>query len=508
MRRLLVLPALPIFASVLLAAPVGMEPAPAHAPLPPEEAMCYAAEVVRLADQVARGYVRPVARRGLLLAAVSALYDEVRRPVPEGLATDIDRAFEGVKDPPQDIEPVALDPGTQSLIAGLRQAIGAAPSLRRGNDIRISAQAMAATLDPYCMLIDSDELRKGSGEDLNHGVGIDLVPNAGLGPIVVKTVVPGGSAQREGLRPGDQITHVNGESVEGQDSAGVLHDIDGPQERVDAKAVTITFTRAEQAARKVQLTSRQFKPELVLGTRRNNDESWDYYLDPREKIAHVRIGSLEYGVAADLERVLTGLKSDGMKALILDLRWSPGGYLNEAILLARLFLKEGTIATVRSRKKAEDPYRAQGDDRFVDFPLVVLVNGETSGGAELIAAALQDNKRGVVVGQRTFGKASVQSIEPVGVANTGLKLTSGNFIRPSGKALHRFPDSKLTDDWGVRPLARHQLPLTSDLSKQMRDWWTLHNLRPAGSRESVPIDDPENDPQRETALRVARELVK
>jgi carboxyl-terminal processing protease len=170
--------------------------------------------------------------------------------------------------------------------------------------------------------------------------------------------------------------------------------------------------------------------------------------------------------------------------------------------VARLFLKEGPIAKVQSRL-ADDctPYSAQTDGPFIDFPLAVLVNGETSGGSELIVAALQDNKRALVVGQRTFGKASVQTLLAVGIPDTGLKLTSGSFVRPSGKALHRFPESKLSDDWGVRPDEKYAVPLTPDLSRQLRVWHTLQTLRPASSNEVLPLDDPETDVQQHAALR-------
>src|SRR5262249_39694341 len=152
-----------------------------------------------------------------------------------------------------------------------------------------------------------------------------------------------------------------------------------------------------------------------------------------------------------LRNVLEGLRDQKLRGLVLDLRWCPGGYLNESIEVADLFLGNGVIATERSRGREDTVYRSAADGKFRDFALVVLVNGDTLGGAELIAAALQDHKRGVVLGQRTRGKGSVQVPLPVGVEGVGLKLTRGAFIRPSGKNLHRFPDSAPTDDWGVIP---------------------------------------------------------
>src|SRR5262249_14493934 len=143
---------------------------------------------------------------------------------------------------------------------------------------------------------------------------------------------------------------------------------------------------------------------------------------------------------------------------------------------------------------------------FRGCPVVVLVNGETSGGAELIAAALQDHKRACVVGQRTLGKASVQTPLAVGVEGTGFKLTSGTFVRPAGKNLHRFPDSKAEDFWGVLP--DEDARLSPELGKRLKGWWTLMSLRPGRSRERLALDDPRADPQPQLALAALRRRVK
>src|SRR5262249_30538915 len=141
---------------------------------------------------------------------------------------------------------------------------------------------------------------------------------------------------------------------------------------------------------------------------REEGHRWNYWVDPKQKLAHVRITVLAKGTSDELLEVLSRLKDDGMRGLVLDLRWTPGGYLDEATAIPALFLGDVPVATVRSRKEEPETYRGSAACRFPDLPLVVLVNGETSGGAELIAAAMQDHKRAKVVGQRTLGKGSVQ----------------------------------------------------------------------------------------------------
>src|SRR5262249_29761398 len=139
------------------------------------------------------------------------------------------------------------------------------------------------------------------------------------------------------------------------------------------------------------------------------------------------------------------------------------------------------------------------------LPMMVLVNGDTSGGGELIAAALQDNERARIAGQRTRGKGSIQKMFPLPAHGATLKLTSSILIRPNGKKLHRFTDSKPRDDWGVRPSEGLDFRVSPAMSRQVREWWQAQTLRPGASRERLPLDDPENDPQRQLALQVLRD---
>ena len=164
------------------------------------------------------------------------------------------------------------------------------------------------------------------------------------------------------------------------------------------------------------------------------------------------------------------------------------------------------VATLRSRNDEERPFNNQQAGPFHTLPVVVLINGQSSGGAELIAATLQDQGRAKVAGQRSLGKASVQKSDIViPNANAGIKLTTGTFFRSTGKNLHRFPDSKPSDDWGVRPDPKLEFRVSADLGRQLKEWWREQSLRPGASNKALPLDDPENDPARQFAL---RELLK
>ena len=322
----------------------------------------------------------------------------------------------------------------------------------------------------------------------------------------------GGPAQRAGLRPRDVITHVDGLPTEkaappsllalrsqaAPDGLSLLArpgTVEPPQA---PDKVRITYRRPGGEARTVELCRERHRPEAVQGVRRLDDNRWDYLLDAKAKVAHVRLLSLCRGASDELREVLTQLRDLKVRGLILDLRWCPGGYLNEAVEAAELFLGEAIVATVKSRGKDTPPFRSTAEGgKFRDVPMVVLVNAETSGGAELIAAALQDHKRARVVGQRTLGKASVQTPITVGLDGIGFKLTSGTFMRPGGGNLHRFPEDSTSAVWGVLPDVDARL--SQELGRRLKEQWQAFSLRPAGATERLALDDPQADPQQRAA---------
>ena len=475
--------------------PTGMPAAELRA-----EAEQYAQQLLAVAAQVSEQYVRPVELPVLLRAALQGLYEAAHVPVPGGLETDLRRAGAYAEQ--------------LQLLTRLREGLGDPEPLRGPNALLVSCEAMCRSLDCYSAVVRDEELRRGSGVDSRTGVGLELADNFGTGPLVIKTVFPGGPAQLAGLRPGDEITHLDGKPVKGMTSAeaALLCDYGVPEPGAEERTVTevelAVLRPGAREPRRVTMERQEWRPETVLGVVRQRDNRWDYMLDRDRGLAQLRLTALGNGTALQVRETVTALQGEGLRGLILDLRWCPGGYLREAVNVASLFLGDGTVATVRSRGSKDIDYPSTAENKFLDFPVVVLINGETSGGAELIAAALQDHKRATIVGQRTLGKASIQTMVALGVPNAGLKLTSGVFLRPSGKNLQRGPDSKPGDDWGVRPDPRLDVRVSPELGRQLRDWWTEQSLRPGGSTEALPLDDPTADPQRVAAVEVLRGLLK
>ena len=151
------------------------------------------------------------------------------------------------------------------------------------------------------------------------------------------------------------------------------------------------------------------------------------------------------------------LKKRKLRGLILDLRFNPGGLLSSAIEVSNLFISKGRIVSTKGRNTPERIWDAHGSDAFEGFPMVVLVNRYSASASEIVSACLQDHQRAVIIGERTWGKGSVQNIIELEDGSSALKLTTASYRRPSGKNIHRFPDAKDTDEWGVMPDLGYEL---------------------------------------------------
>jgi carboxyl-terminal processing protease len=188
-------------------------------------------------------------------------------------------------------------------------------------------------------------------------------------------------------------------------------------------------------------------------------------LDDQRKIGYIRLSYLGKQSALEMAAALDDLKARGMLALILDLRNSPGGLLDGAVAVSDLFLDSGRILTVKGRT-GETVYDATRKTPVVTVPMALLVNRNTASAAEIIAACLQDHQRAVVIGERTFGQGIVRSLFQLKSGVGAVKLPVAAYYRPSGKSVNRYPDSKESDDWGVRPDPGYEVALTDQELKR------------------------------------------
>jgi carboxyl-terminal processing protease len=314
-------------------------------------------------------------------------------------------------------------------------------------------------LDPHSSYITPHEYKQfeKQSEGKFGGVGIQVgYDRQNRGQLTVISPMPGTPAYDAGVLAGDMILKIDGKSTENLRMNEAVDLIQGDP----GQKVTLTVLH-EGTREPVDLTITRAIIEVpsVLGDQRKGDNlrAWDFMLDKQNKIGYVRLTSFSKTASKELRDAIEELERDSMRGLIIDLRNNPGGLLKEAREVSDLFLTEGRIVSTRGRNHKEEVYDARPEGTLLlpadKYPLVILVNKYSASASEIVAAALQDHQRAVIIGERTYGKGSVQNIIEMheGSDKSALKLTTASYWRPSGKNIHRFPDSKDTDDWGVRP---------------------------------------------------------
>ncbi|MGC4033872.1 MAG: S41 family peptidase [Tepidisphaeraceae bacterium] len=255
----------------------------------------------------------------------------------------------------------------------------------------------------------------------------------------------------------------------------------------------------------------EFNVPQIRGFERNADNSWNYLADTEKKIGYIRLKQFTPDIGKQVSDICQSLLKQGMKGLVFDLRFNPGGRLDEAEELIDLFVKEGTIVSVKGRNRPEQKVLAKAEGTLPDFPMVVLVNEHSASASEVMAGALKDNQRATVVGARTYGKGSVQEVMPLDAHSGELKITVAYWYLPSGKRVQRLKDAK---EWGVEPDV--VVPMDEDAQErlaisQMKSESMRVALAPATTQSSngttVPTTQP-IDPQLDKALEVLRDKLK
>jgi len=191
--------------------------------------------------------------------------------------------------------------------------------------------------------------------------------------------------------------------------------------------------------------------DTVMGDRRTDKDAWNYLYDKEKKIGYIRINSFSRHTTDELSAALRSLKDLEMKALVLDLRFNPGGLLSSAIEVSDLFIDKGRIVSTAGRNASERVWEAKEAGTFSGFPMAVLVNKYSASASEIVSACLQDHQRAVVIGERTWGKGSVQNIINLEEGKSALKLTTAGYMRPNGKNIHRNDGAGPDEEWGVKP---------------------------------------------------------
>jgi len=373
-------------------------------------------------------------------------------------------------------------------------------------------------LDPHSTFINAKDYKDFSKQSKGKfgGIGIRIDVDRG-GQIMVFSPIPGTPAYEAGILAGDLILKIDDESTENMSLKKAIEKITGdPGQKVK-------LTVLHEGSRKpvdIGISRAEITIESVLGDLRleNNLKQWDFMLDKESMIAYIRITTFAENTVADLTKVVDQLQADGVKGLILDLRGNPGGLLKAAIKVSELFLPVGTrvVSTVgRSQEEvvhdAEKPAASKGGP-YIRYPIAILVNRFSASASEIVAGALQEAGRAVIIGERTYGKGSVQTVIDMEGKTSALKLTTATYFVGKGdkkKNIHRFPDSKETDQWGVKPNDGYEIKLSDEERISYAKWRRLRDIVRQPGQAPPKVDEHDKVPVdfQDRVLEKAREYI-
>ncbi len=290
-------------------------------------------------------------------------------------------------------------------------------------------------LDPYSQYISPEELEELRIETEGEfgGLGIEVIVKDGI--LTIITPIVGSPAFDTGVLVGDKILRIEGESTENISIRNAIKKLRGKP----GSKVTITVLH-EGDTTPVDITIERavIHVKSVRGAR---------IVDEDTKIGYFAITTFQENTLQEMDAAVKELLNKGMSALIIDLRFNPGGLLNTAVDVADRFIKEGVIVSTKGRDEAQNViYMAKEKDTYPEFPLIVLVNNGSASASEIVAGAIKDHKRGLLLGLKTFGKGSVQSLIPIEEGKSALKLTTAKYYTPSGVSIHELgiePDIKV-----------------------------------------------------------------
>jgi C-terminal peptidase prc len=480
--------------------------------LPAADAAAFARKVTQAVEQVNQVYIKETNTGELTTAAIRGMYRRIEEPLP----TELDAALKGAKG--------LTDARQNELLRDARTRLGKREDLEGNKDADVAILMMMASLnDPYSTYYDHETVRRMSSSLRGQfsGVGIQIRREAVRDGLLVVTPIKGSPAFRAGIRAGDLITKIvrsvdneGGPLPEGaqreyttkgmktEEAIGIITGKAGTpiQLIVDRDGKEMTF----------DLKRNSVSVETVMGVKRGPDADWSFTLDPANKIGYVRLTQFTQRTYNDLKEAVAEMKENGgLNGLILDLRGNPGGFLSSAVNICELFVGTEKLVSVRPRPGSgisPDVYRGR---RPADksFELVVLINGQSASASEIVAACMQDHERATIIGERSYGKGSVQNVVDFRQTGGEIKLTIARYYPPSDRNIDRLATKGEPDEeWGVRPDRGFDVKLTreetSELETHLRE---LEVIPPPGAEPKVVT--PEKDKQLAAALAHLRKQI-
>jgi carboxyl-terminal processing protease len=290
------------------------------------------------------------------------------------------------------------------------------------NLVNGAINGMLSSLDPHSAYL-TPELYKELQMDTQGrfgGLGIEITVKGGI--LTVVSPIEDTPAAKAGVKPGDQIFKIEDEFTKDMSLVDAVKKMRGPK----GTKITISIKR-EGVPELIDFTLMRDTIRVQSVRSRNLEEGYGY----------IRLAQFQERSDRDVQKALEKMAAEkgGLKGLVLDLRNDPGGLLTQAVRIADLFLDSGLIVYTEGRIESQkQKYFAQKDGSWMDFPMVVLVNGGSASASEIVAGALQDHKRAVILGTKTFGKGSVQTILPLD-DNSALRLTTARYFTPKGRSI-------------------------------------------------------------------------
>jgi carboxyl-terminal processing protease len=507
-----------------------------------DDALDFAAKVIQASQLLQREYVKKVNQGKLIVSALRGLYAAVDEKIPTAIKERMDKAEE------------LQESDLTKLVADARQHLGKREDLAEHKDLNASLQHMMMPLDPYTTYIDPETVAQFQRETQQNfsGIGVQIRGDSATGMLKVVSPIKGS--------PAYSVKPANGSSEARNDDPGlhaddiittIVRETDDDGERLEkpeiistkdlpintavkkiigkpgTKVKLIIQRDGESEPLEFEITRGAVDVETCVGPKRffadakkagpmrfggdvrerNKADDWNYIIDSKNKIAYVRLTSFARHTARDLARVLQFLKdSGGVKGFILDLRSNPGGLLQSAVEISDMFIGDGLIVSIRPRNGQEQDYTGQQEGSYLDFPMVCMVNRHSASGSEIVSACLQDHRRALIVGERSYGKGSVQNIQPF--EGGEIKLTTASFWRPSGKNLNKSSTSgKESDEWGVKPDPGYAIRLSAKEFDQLEEHFRKQEIINHRQAKEKSDEDSFVDRQLDLALRYLRDQI-
>lgn len=300
--------------------------------------------------------------------------------------------------------------------------------------LRGAIRGMLRELDPYSDYFDAEEYpqfhKRTTGQFYGIGVEVAIVSGA----LTIISPIEDTPAFKAGLRTGDRILQIDGESTRDMTLSHAVNRIGGEAgTEVRLKIVAMGEIEPRDVVIKRGLVTLQ----SVKGYRQAETEPSKDFIDRDAGIGYVRLTAFEENTAQQLDVAVGRMTQAGLKALVIDVRDNPGGLLKSAVEVVDRFLSEGRIVSTKGRTSTEEVWPAtSGFDYPNRVPLVILVNDGSASASEILSGALRDHKRATLVGERTFGKGSVQTLVEMDKGASALKLTTSYYYLPSGERIH------------------------------------------------------------------------